>query len=173
MKKIVTAALLAAVAVPATLLPAAASAQSRSELRRDRQDIREERRELERAYRRGDRGDIRDERRDLREAHQEYREDLRDRNRRWGDNDWRDYRSRNRAIYARGSWRAPFGYQRFRPGVRIAPNYWGSRYWINDPWRYRLPPAGRYQRWVRHYNDVLLIDSRRGRVVRVIPGFYW
>lgn len=173
MKKIITAALLAAVAMPAVALPTAASAQSRGELRRDRQDIREEQRELNRAYRNGDRRDIREERRDVREAQREYREDLRDRNRRWGDNDWRDYRARNRGVYARGHWNAPFRYQRFRPGVRIAPNYWGQRYWISDPWRYRLPPAGRYQRWVRHYNDVLLIDTRRGFVVRVIPGFYW
>jgi len=26
---------------------------------------------------------------------------------------------------------------------------------------------------VRHYNDVLLIDTRRGIVIRTIPGFYW
>ena len=168
MKKIITAALLAAVA-----MPAAASAQSNGELRRDRQDIRKEQRELNRAYRSGDRRDIREERRDVREAHREYREDLQDRNRRWGNNDWRDYRGRNRTVYARGNWRAPFGYTRFRAGVRIAPSYWGSRYAISDPWRYRLPPVGRYQRWVRHYDDVLLIDTRRGTVVRVIPGFYW
>jgi Ni/Co efflux regulator RcnB len=172
-KKIITAALLAAVATPAVASPTAASAQSNRELRRDRQDIREEHRELNRAYRSGSRNDIRDERRDLREAHREYREDLQDRNRRWRDNDWRDYRTRNRTVYARGSWRAPFGYTRFRSGVRIAPSYWGSRYVIADPWRYRLPPAGRYQRWVRHYDDVLLIDTRRGTVVRVLSGFYW
>jgi Ni/Co efflux regulator RcnB len=170
MRKIITAALLAAVAMPVVAVPTAASAQSNRELRRDRQDIREEQRELRDARRRGD---IRDERRDVREARQEYREDLRDRDRRWGDNDWRDYRTRNRGVYARGNWRAPFGYTRFRTGVRIAPSYWGSRYVIADPWRYRLPPVGRYQRWVRHYNDVLLIDTRRGMVVRVIPGFYW
>jgi Ni/Co efflux regulator RcnB len=172
-KKIITAALLAAVAMPAVALPTAASAQSNRELRRDRQDIREEHRELNRAYRSGNRNAIRDERRDVREAHREYREDLQDRNRRWGDNDWRDYRGRNRTVYARGNWRAPFGYTRFRSGVRIAPSYWGSRYVIADPWRYRLPPAGRYQRWVRHYDDVLLIDTRRGTVVRVLSGFYW
>ena len=57
--------------------------------------------------------------------------------------------------------------------MRIAPSYWGSRYWISDPWRYRLPPAGRYQRWVRHYDDVLLIDSRRGIVLRVLNNYFW
>lgn len=173
MRKLVTAALLAAVAMPAAVLPTAANAQSRQELRRDRQDIREEQRELNRAYRSGNPNRIREERRDVREARREFREDLQDRNRRWGDNDWRDYRGRNRAIYARGNWRAPFRYNRFSAGVRIAPTYWGSRYVISDPWRYRLPPAGRYQRWVRHYDDVLLVDTRRGVVVRAIPGFYF
>ncbi|WP_404335604.1 RcnB family protein [Sphingomonas sp. MMS12-HWE2-04] len=173
MKKLVTAALLAAAAIPAVALPSAASAQSQGELRRDRQDIREEQRELRDARRRGDRHDVRNERRDVREARQEYREDLRDRERRWGNDDWRDYRGRNRGAFSRGTWRAPFGYTRFGVGSRIRAPYYGSRYVIADPWRYHLPRAGRYQSWVRHYNDVLLIDTRRGVVIRTIPGFYW
>ena len=70
------------------------------------------------------------------------------------------------------NWSAPFRYQKFRVGTRIGSAYYGSRYYVNDPWRYRLPPAGRYQRYIRHYNDVLLIDTRRGYVVRVYNGFY-
>ncbi|UYY57449.1 RcnB family protein [Sphingomonas sp. S2-65] len=173
MRKFITAALLTAVALPAAAMPGVASAQSSRELRGDRQDIREERRELRDAYRRGDRSDIREERRDVREAHREYREDLRDRNRNWGRDDWRGYRSNNRTVFARGAWNAPFRYTRFRPGARIGAPYYGGRYVIADPWRYHLPRAGRYQNWVRHYNDVLLIDTRRGVVVNVLPGFYW
>lgn len=174
MRKFVTVALLAATMFPAT----AAMAQSRDELRRDRQDIREERRDLDRAYARGDRRDIREERQDLRNAHREYREDRRDfrddrRDRQYGRNDWQAYRNGNRQLYARGDWRAPFRYQTFRPGVRIAAPYYGSRYVIADPWRYRLPPARGATRWVRHYNDVLLIDYRRGIVVDVLRNFYW
>ena len=165
MRNFITLALIAAAA-----LPAAAGAQSRGELRRDRQEIREERRDLERAYRRGDRGDIRDARRDLRDARQEYREDLRGR---YGRDDWRRYRNSNRGIYARGDWRAPFGYQRFRPGGRISNSYYGSRYVIANPGRYRLPPLRPNTRWVRHYNDVLLVDYRRGIVLDVLNGFYW
>jgi Ni/Co efflux regulator RcnB len=173
MRKIVTAALLAAVAMPVVALPTAASAQSRQELRRDRQEIREEQRELNRARRSGDPRRIREERRDVREARQEYREDLRDRNRNWGNDDWRRYRGENRRAFARGSWRAPFRYTRFGVGARIGSPYYGSRYVIADPWRYRLPRAGRYQSWVRHYNDVLLVDTRRGVVIRTLPSFYW
>lgn len=168
MRKVILTALIAA-----TALPGVASAQSQGELRRDRQDIRREQRQLDDARARGDRRDVRDERRDVRDARQEYREDLNDRNRRWGRDDWRGYRGQNRAIYARGNWRAPFRYTSFRTGMRIQPAYYGSRYWIADPWRYRLPPAGYGQRWVRHYDDVLLIDTRRGVVVDVIRGLFW
>lgn len=168
MRHLITAALLAATA----LMPAAAQAQSRGELRRDRQEIREEQRELREARRYGDRRDVREERRDVREARREYREDLRDYR---GDrrDDWRNNRQRNRALYARGAYRAPFRYQNFRPGVRIAQPYYGQRYWIADPYRYRLPRTVGYQRWVRHYDDVLLIDTRRGVVLDVIRGFYF
>lgn len=176
MRKLIAAALIATVAMP-VMAPAAASAQSRGEVRRDRQDLREERRELRDARRNGSQREVRRERRDVREARRELREDRRDyrqdRNRRWGNDDWRRYRSTNRGAYARGTWRAPFRYNGFRAGVRIAPTYYGSRYYISDPWRYRLPPAGRYQRWVRHYDDVLLVDTRRGYVVRVIRNFFW
>ena len=167
MRKLILSAIIAAVAIPGV-----AGAQSRGELRRDRQDIREEQRELNRAYRSGDRREIRDERRDLREARQEYREDLNDRNRRWGRNDWQGYRNSNRSLYARGNWNAPFRYNNFRVGGRIGSPYYGSRYVIADPWRYRLPQAGRNQRWVRHYGDVILVDSRRGIVIDVLRNFY-
>ena len=156
----------------AAILPAAAQAQSNAELRHDRRDIRQEQRELQDARRHGDRRDVREERRDVREARQEYREDVRDRNRAWGRNDWRGWRDRNPGFYARGSWSAPFRYTAFRAGVRIAPLYYGTRYVIVDPWRYHLPAAGWGRTWVRHYNDAILVDTRRGIVIDVIRGFY-
>ena len=167
MRKLIITALMAA-----TVLPAAAQAQSTGELRRDRHDIRQEQRELDRARRSGDRHDIREERRDVRDARQEYREDRADRDRRWGRDDWRGWRDHNRGIFARGSWRAPFRYYAFRPGARIASPYYGPRFIVADPWRYRLPPARWNQRWVRHYDDVILVDTRRGVVVDVIHSFY-
>ena len=164
--------LISTILIAAAALPAMASAQSNAELRRDRRDIRQEQRELNQARRFGDRGDVREQRRDVREARQEYREDLNDRNRQFGRNDWRGWRDRNQALYARGNWRAPFRYQSFRPGLRIGRPYYAQSYWIADPWRYRLPPVRGYQRWVRHYGDVILIDTRRGVVIDVIRGFY-
>lgn len=172
MRQLITAALLAATA----LVPAAASAQSRGELRRDRQDIREERNDLRDAQRRGDYRGVQDARGDLRDARQEYREDLRDYrryNRNFGRNDWNRYRDRNRSIYRGGNYNAPFRYNSFRSGTRIGSPYFAQRYWINDPYRYRLPRPAFNQRWVRHYNDVLLIDVRRGIVLDVIRRFYF
>ena len=60
--KILTAGLIAAMMVPAM-----AQAQT-SELRRDRQDIRKEQRDLNHAKRYGDRHDVRDARSDLHDA---------------------------------------------------------------------------------------------------------
>ena len=146
--------------IVATALPTMASAQTQ-ELRRDRQDVREAQRDLRHAQAYGDHRDVRDAREDLRDARREHRED------------WRDYRRENRQIYARGNWRAPFRYQRFHEGVQLRPMYYSSRYYIADPGRYRLPAAYGPTRWVRHYDDALLVNVRTGRVVQVLPGRYY
>ena len=169
MRKLIIFGLMAATVLP---VAAPAQAQSRGEIRRDRQDLREERRELRDARRFGDRRDVREERRDVRQVRRELREDRADR-RQWRRDDWRSYRNHNRALYSRGRWSSPYRYTSFRPGVRIGAGYYGSRYVISDPWRYRLPPAHGAQRWVRHYDDLLLVDVRRGRVIDVIRNFYW
>jgi Ni/Co efflux regulator RcnB len=64
-------------------------------------------------------------------------------------------------------------YSRISVGFSLGSGYYGSRYWINDPWRYRLPAAYGSYRWVRYYDDVLLVDLRNGRVVDVIRDFFW
>lgn len=149
MRKIIIMALMAA-----TVMPAAAMAQPRAEVRRGAPDVRAEQREVRDARRPADR-------RDVREAKREHRED------------WRDYRRANRAVYARGNWNAPFRYREWQPGVRIQPVYYSSRYYIANPHRYRLPAPGRNLRWVRHYDDVLLVNVRTGRVVQVHRNFFW
>jgi Ni/Co efflux regulator RcnB len=149
-----------AAAVAATLSPMAAQAQTR-EMQRNNRDVREEQRELEQAKRYGDRNDIREERRDLREAKQERRED------------WREYRQRNRQAFRGSRFNAPFRYRSFNNGVGIGTSYYAPRYRVNNYSNYRLPRPGRYQTYVRHYNDVLLVNTRTGRVVQVYRGFYW
>jgi Ni/Co efflux regulator RcnB len=152
MRTLILAALAATTALSGVVAPVAASAQSRHEVR----DYRDDRRH-----------DVRG-RYDARPAPRGYARDHR-----WNRDDWRGYRQTNRRLYARDGWNAPFRYSSFRIGGRIAPGYYGGRYVIADPWRYRLPPARPGLRWVRHYDDVLLVDYRRGRVVDVIRNFYW
>ena len=53
------------------------------------------------------------------------------------------------------------------------PSYYSSRYWINDPWYYRLPYAPPGTRWVRYYDDAILVDMWSGQVVDVIYNFFW
>lgn len=65
-----------------------------------------------------------------------------------------------------------FGYRPFRPGFRLQPFFYDRSYWIDDPFAYRLPPADGPYRWVRYYNDVLLVDLRSGIVVDSIQGFF-
>lgn len=161
--------------IAASLLPVAVQAKpphGHGEGKHDKHEVREERRELKRAYRSGDKHVIRHEREDLREARRDYRDTYRGPRGEWGRDDWRAYRDRNRDLYRAYGWRSEYRYQQFRPGLRIGNGYYGPRYVIADPSRYRLPRPGYGQNWVRHYNDVVLVDTRRGIVVDVIRSFY-
>jgi Nickel/cobalt transporter regulator len=91
--------------------------------------------------------------------------------------DWQGYRSANRSFYRLSPYYDPFGsrygYQRFSIGIRIGSGFYSDRYWINDPFAYRLPYTSGQYRWVRYYDDVLLVDLRSGEVVDVIYDFFW
>ena len=152
--------LIAAAAVAATLSPMAASAQTREMQRNDR-EVRQERQDVRDAKRYGDRQDVREEKRDLREAKQERRED------------WREYKQRNRQAFRGSRFQAPFRYRTVNTGVSIGSSYYSPRYRVNNYSNYRLPQPGRYQTYIRHYNDVLLVNPRTGRVIRAYRGFYW
>ncbi|QJU56665.1 RcnB family protein [Sphingomonas sp. AP4-R1] len=157
MRKLIIAGLMAA-----TLVPTIASAQNR-ELRHDRQDIREEQRDVNRAIRNGAPPHVvRDQQRDVREARREYRED------------WRDYRRGNPNVFRGPAYVGPRGYayRPIAPGYRFDRLYYDRRYWI-DPVRYRLPAAAYGRRWVRYGNDVVLVDVRTGRVVTVYNSFFF
>ena len=137
-------------AVAASLLaPSIASAQSAREVRHDQREVR-------RDIRHGNYREAREDRREMRE-------------------DWRDYRRAHRNVYHRPAYTGPRGY-RYRPvsvGYRFAPSYYGRNYWVNDWATYRLARPGAYQRWVRYGNDVVLVDTRTGRVIAVNNGFFW
>jgi Nickel/cobalt transporter regulator len=91
--------------------------------------------------------------------------------------DWKSYRFSNRNFYRQSRYYDPFGsrygYQRFSIGIRIGSSYYDDRYWISDPFAYRLPYADGPYRWVRYYDDVLLVDLRNGAVVDIIYDFFW
>jgi hypothetical protein len=89
--------------------------------------------------------------------------------------DWQNYRRNHRSIFHIGFYYDPFGwgYQPFDIGWRLWPAYYSNRYWINDPWMYRLPYAPPGYVWVRYWNDALLVDTWSGTVVDMIPGFFW
>lgn len=184
--------------VMASTLATPDMAQSREEIRHDRREVMHDRNEVNRDLRRGDYGEARRDAREMREDRRELREDRADRRdnrwrrsdyvdrnwsrrawtRDWRNNhvyDWRGYRDYNRRIFSLPAYVGPRGwsYRRYRAGVRIAPIFYTQRYWITDPWRYRLPYASGYTRWVRYGDDVLLIDIRRGIILDVIPDFFW
>jgi Ni/Co efflux regulator RcnB len=131
MRKLILLTLIAAAA-----MPAAASAQSREEIRRDRRDVREERRELQ-------------------DARQELREDRADRN-----------RIRYAAPYR--NWR----YSRISVGHQLRPSFYTSRYSVTDYSRRGLHQPGRFKRWVRYGDDLVLVNVRNGRVIQVLHNRY-
>ena len=148
MRKLIIFGLMAAAA-----MPTAATAQSRGEIRRDQRELREEQRELQDARRYGNRRDVRDERRDVREARQELREDRRDRR----------------------AYVAPYRGWSYRPvaaGYQLRPNFYGQRYIIANPGQYRLRAGARNQQWIRYGGDLLLVNTRNGRVLQVVRNRY-
>lgn len=90
--------------------------------------------------------------------------------------DWNDHRRNYRQIYSPGRYRAPHSSYYYRPlsiGYRLNAPFYGNSYWIADPWDYRLPQAYGPYRWVRYYDDVLLVNIHNGSVVDVIRNFFW
>ena len=89
--------------------------------------------------------------------------------------DWQNHRRRHRSLFHLGFYYDPFGW-RYRPysiGWRMWPSYYRSSYWLNDPWSYRLPYAPPGYRWIRYYDDAVLVDTWDGQVVDVIYNFFW
>lgn len=165
----------------------------RRDNRDERRDWRQDNRNDRQDWRRDNRNDRQDTRWNDRDNRRDWRNDPRYRNDRnlhrptprynwnqdWRHNqryDWRRYRDRYGDRY-RYRYAAPrgwsYGYRRFSIGIAIWSGLYSSRYWINDPYYYRLPPVYGSLRWVRYYDDALLIDTRSGYVVDVIYDFFW
>ena len=165
--------------------PALVAQQERREGRGDwRRDRRDDRGDWRRD-RRDDRGDWRQDRRDdRRDWRQDRRADRRDWRRDWDRNGWRNdrrydwssWRYRNRSLFRLSPYYSPYRnhrYSRFSIGLFLEPLFFSQRYWLSDPYQYRLPYAPPGTQWVRYYNDVLLVDTYSGEVVDVIYDFFW
>ena len=111
-------------------------------------------------------------------------------NNRWGndhrrwDRDWRrnnrynwlSYRSYNRDVYRMGRYYSPYRnhyYNRLSIGIYLDSLFFSNNYRIQDPWQYRLPEVYDPYRWIRYYNDAVLVDIYSGEVVDVIHDFFW
>lgn len=65
-----------------------------------------------------------------------------------------------------------YGYHRFAAGIRLSPLLFARHYWIVDFDDYRLPAAAGPYRWVRYYDDALLVDLRSGVVVDTVYDLF-
>lgn len=150
MRKLILLSLIAAAA-----MPAAASAQSRQENRHDRHDVQEQRQDVRDARRFGDRHDVREERRDVRDARMGLR---------------RDRSDRRHVGYV-----APYrnwSYNSINIGFQLRPSFYSSRYYVTDYSMRGLRHPGRFQRWVRYGDDLVLVNVRTGRVIQVLRNRY-
>mgnify|MGYP001068446652 CR=1 FL=1 len=89
--------------------------------------------------------------------------------------DWNRYRNYHRSLFTLSYYSDPFGWN-YRPwsiGSYLYPSYYRQSFWLNDPWQYRLPPAYGPYRWVRYWDDALLVNIYTGQVVDVEYDFFW
>jgi hypothetical protein len=120
---------------------------------------------------------------DNRNGSDRWRRDSQNNNRHWDRSwrtnnqyDWQRYRSINRNVYHIGRYYAPYrgySYRRLGVGFYLDSLFFGQNYWISDPFYYRLPEVYGPYRWVRYYDDALLVDIYSGEVVDVIYDFFW
>ncbi len=90
--------------------------------------------------------------------------------------DWYAWRQLNRDVFRPAPYRPPyrgFAYVRIGIGLVLDDAFLDRAYWISDPWFYHLPPVWGPYRWVRYYNDCLLVDVDTGQVVDVIYNVFW
>ena len=161
MKKILTAAIAATLALGSMGVASAADAQSRGnyDQRQDRRDDRGDRRED-----RNDRNDRREWRQDSRDDRRELRQDQRAYSR------WQQSQRR----YNAGRYYAPHGYQQrdWSYGQRMPSYYRSNQYVVSNYGQYglRAPPRGYH--YVRSGNDVVLAAIAGGLVTAVIAGLF-
>jgi Ni/Co efflux regulator RcnB len=132
-------------AMAAVAIPSAAVAQQR-EWHHNRTDVSQDRRDVRR-----DRQELRSDRQNMRQDRREIR-------------------------HSRSAYVAPYRNWSYRPvkvGYRLEPSFYGSRYYVSDYGAYNLRAPGRWQQWIRYGNDLLLVNTRTGRVLQVVHYQGW
>ena len=106
--------------------------------------------------------------------HRDRQHDHRDSDRH--DGDQRDYREVRREVrFDAGRYYGPRGYtyRSWNIGSYFPRDYYEQRFWIGNPYAYRLPVVYGGARWVRYGPDALLIRLRDGAVLGVIPNRFY
>jgi len=88
---------------------------------------------------------------------------------------WHAYRTTNGKIFRLGRFSAPHGdhYQRYDAGEYLPPiNFISGDFWLRDATVFHLPPAPTDARWIRYYNDALIIDARTGYIIDAVYGIF-
>ncbi|MDO9587365.1 MAG: RcnB family protein [Brevundimonas sp.] len=166
MKKFLTAAIAATLAMSSLGVASAADAQSRGgyEQRQDHRDDHRGDRRDDRNDRRDYRQDSRDDRREYRDDRREYRQDQRAYGR------WQQSQRR----YNAGRYQAPRGYQtrQWSYGQQMPAYYRSNQYVVSNYGQYglRAPPRGYH--YVRSGNDVVLAAVAGGLITAVIAGLF-
>lgn len=166
MKKILTAAIAATLAVGTMGVASAAEAQSRGgyDQRQDHRSDRVDRRDDRRADRRDTRNDRREWRQDYRDDRRDFRQDQRAYAR------WQQSQRR----YNAGRYQPPRGYQtrQWSYGQQMPHYYRSNQYVVSNYGQYglRAPPRGYH--YVRSGNDVVLAAIAGGLITAVIGGLF-
>ncbi|MEO7247491.1 MAG: RcnB family protein [Novosphingobium sp.] len=89
---------------------------------------------------------------------------------------WNGWRNQHRETFRLGNYYSPYrgySYRRLSIGFSLNSLFFGSDYVIDNPWMYRLPQAYGPYRWVRYYDDAVLVNIYNGQVEDVIYDFFW
>lgn len=88
---------------------------------------------------------------------------------------WHAYRTANAMIFRLGHFSAPRGahYARYDAGQYLPPiHFISGDFWLKDAVVFHLPPAPTDARWVRYYNDALIIDARTGYIIDAVHNIF-
>ena len=89
--------------------------------------------------------------------------------------DWAGWRASHRETYRLGYYYPPLGDYAYAPVGNDTPldaAFMAEQFWIADPSIYHLPPVWGPYRWVRYYNDALLVDIDTGQIIDVVRAIF-